>query len=332
MSAISPLLSESKCSGRVYQVNISLEALILRKLNVKKTRHAWHCMLPVRLGASLKVIQVIHVFCWSIFIFETNEEDFLNLDAEPPAQQKSVYVTHNKLRTVNLTRIHDMFVHVLYTCSDVLHLAVWHSRVRDVAKHQSVGRTSPLWWACTSLIHFQWNDHFKLCVICMSLALIIHHPSAFQENPCWEQSTKSSSRYSSWSHCVQGGQNQNWYCEAEARVNYIGKHAKRLTIDENITHIISYQSKFQAASSCRVPKSCAAHPSQGQAADAPVQAAPRAAPLTLQTFEASYPLTFADLRSFLWFFHGNLHDCLWQAKFEVVAALQRHRGFLLWPH
>ena len=39
MSAISPLLSESKCSGRVYQVNISLEALILKKLNVKKTRH-----------------------------------------------------------------------------------------------------------------------------------------------------------------------------------------------------------------------------------------------------------------------------------------------------
>lgn len=171
-----------------------------------------------------------------------------------------------------------MFVHVLYTCSDVLHLAVWHSRVRDVAKHQSVGRTSPLWWACTSLIHFQWNHHFKLCVICMSLALIIHHPSAFQENPCWEQSTKSSSRYSSWSHCVQGGQNQNWYCEAEARVNYIGKHAKRLTIDENITDIISYQSKLQAASSCRVPKFCSAHPSQGQAAGAPVQAAPRAAP------------------------------------------------------
>ena len=52
-------------------------------------------MLPVRLGASLKVIEVIHVFCWSIFIFETNEEDFLNLDAEPPAQhRKSVYVTH----------------------------------------------------------------------------------------------------------------------------------------------------------------------------------------------------------------------------------------------
>lgn len=55
-------------------------------------------MLPVRLGASLKVIQVIHVFCWSIFIFETNEEDFLNLDAEPPAQQKSVYVTHKDVK------------------------------------------------------------------------------------------------------------------------------------------------------------------------------------------------------------------------------------------
>ena len=182
--------------------------------------------------------------------------------AEPPAQQKSVYVTHNKLRTVNLTRIHDMFVHVLYTCSDVLHLAVWHSRVRDVAKHQSVGRTSPLWWACTSLIHFQWNDHFKLCVICRSLALIIHHPSAFPRKSLLRAKHKVLLHGTALGPTASRvGRIRNWYCEAEARVNYIGKTwPKRLTIDENITHIISYQSKFQAASSCRVPKSCAAHP------------------------------------------------------------------------
>ena len=112
--------------------------------------------------------------------------------------------------------------------------------------------------------------------------------------------------------------NQNWYCEAEARVNCLQLEIHDLTlknmqqrssIDQHQSIIISIEasSRFKPSSSlllsAPLPRSSCRCPGSSRS---------KGSTFRMQTFEASYPLTLQIFIVYIvfsgFFFHGNLME------------------------